>query len=61
MHFEYSYDEKGRWEEAKALMMFYSDIKKAEFEGKKIVFNQNIIELMEVARKRYKKKKMKIL
>ena len=54
---EFSYDEKGRWEEVKALMIFYSDIKAAEFEGKKIGFNKNIIELMEDARKRYKKEK----
>ena len=54
---EYSYEEKGRWEEVKALMMFYSDSKTAEVEGKSIIFNQNIIELMEDARKRYKKEK----
>ena len=55
--YEYSYEEKGRWEEVKALMMFYSESEKAEIEGKKIVFNQNIIDLMEDARKRYKKAK----
>ena len=52
---EYSYEEKGRWEEVKALMMYYSDAKTSEIEGKKIEFNENIIELMEDARKRYKK------
>ena len=54
---EYSYEEKGRWEEVKALMMYYSDAKTSEIEGKKIEFNENIIELMEDARKRYKKEK----
>ena len=55
--YEYSYDEKGRWEEVKALMMFYSDSKRAQIAGKKIEFNPMIIELMEDARKRYKKEK----
>ena len=55
--YEYSYEEKGRWEEVKALMIYYSQSKRAEIEGKKIEFNQNIIELMEDARKRYKKEK----
>ena len=54
---EYSYDEKGRWEEVKALMMFYSDSKRAQIAGKQMEFNPMIIELMEDARKRYKKKK----
>ena len=55
--YEYNYDEKGRWEEVKALMTFYSDTKRAEIEGKKIEYNQNIIDFMESARKRYKKEK----
>ena len=54
---EYSYEEKGRWEEVKALMLYYSDFTKAEMNGKQIEFNQNIIDLMEDARKRYKKEK----
>lgn len=33
--YEYSYEEKGRWEEVKALIMFYNESKKAELEGKK--------------------------
>ena len=53
--YEFSYDEKGRWEEAKALMLFYTDSKKAEIEKKKIEYNENIITLMEDARTRYKK------
>ena len=54
---EYSYDEKGRWEEVKALIMFYNDAKKAEIEKKKIEYNENIIYLLDDARKRYKKEK----
>ena len=55
--YEYSYEEKGRWEEVKALIMFYNESKKAELEGKKMVFNQNIIDLMVDAKYRYKKEK----
>ena len=55
--YEYSFEEKGRWEEVKALIMFYTESKKAELEGKKLQFNQNIIDLMEDAKKRYKKDK----
>ena len=55
--YEYSYEEKGRWEEVKALMIFYEDIKKSKMTGKKMEYNQNIIDLMEDARKRYKKEK----
>ena len=54
---EYSYDEKGRWEEIKALMTYYSDVKREEIEGIKFQYNQNIIDFMEDARKRYKKEK----
>ena len=39
---EFSFEEKGRWEEVKALMMFYSDSKNAEMQNKKIEFNENI-------------------
>ena len=53
--YEYSYDEKGRWEEVKALLMFYSYAKKAEIENKKVSYNENIINLMDDARVRYKK------
>ena len=54
---EYSYDEKGRWEEIKALMIYYSNMKMAEIQQKQFEYNQNIIDLMEDARKRYKKEK----
>ena len=54
---EYSYDEKGRWEEIKALITYYSNMKMAEIEQKQFEYNQNIIDLMEDARKRYKKEK----
>ena len=55
--YEYSYEEKGRWEEVKALTMFYEDVKKSKISGKKMEFNQSLIDLMEDARKRYKKEK----
>ena len=54
---EYYYEERGRWEEIRALIIYYSDAKKAEIEGKKIEYNQSIIDLMELARKRYEKEK----
>ena len=54
---EFSYEEKGRWQEVKALMIFYSDFRKAEISGNQIKFNQEIIDLMQDSRKRYKKEK----
>ena len=55
---EYSYEEKGKWLEVKALMMFYVDKKKAEIYQKYQDFNQTIIDLLEDARYRYKKAKL---
>ena len=55
---EYSFEEKGRWLEVKALMMYYVDKKKAEIHQKNQDFNPGIIELLEDARIRYKKAKL---
>ena len=55
---EYSFEEKGRWLEVKALMMYYVDWKKAEILQKTQEFNMGVIELLEDARQRYKKAKL---
>ena len=55
---EYSYEEKGRWLEVKALMAYYIEKKKAELLNQKREFNQGIIDLLEDARQRYRKAKL---
>jgi len=50
---EYSYEEKGRWLEVKALMIYYFERQK-----QKLNFNQSIADLLEDARQRYRKAKL---
>ena len=55
---EYSWEEKGRWLEVKALIMYYVDKKKAEILKQKQNFNPGVIELLDDARQRYRKAKL---
>ena len=55
---EFFFEEKGRWLEVKALMLYYTDKKFAEITQKQLTFNNTIIELLEDARNRYRKAKL---
>ena len=54
---EYSFFEKGYWEEVKALIIFYKDYMNNNESEYKIKFNTEFCDLMKDARKRYKKEK----
>ena len=54
---EFSYFEKGYWEEVKALIMFYYDYMYSNEKEQYLKFNTEFCELMKDAKKRYKKEK----
>ena len=57
---EFSFSEKGRWEDVKALLIFYKDF--TDNGGNKgMKFNEKIIELMEDAKIRYQREKITIM
>ena len=55
---EFYFEEKGRWLEVKALMMYYIDKKKAEILNQPKEYNPGVIELLDDARVRYRKAKL---